>query len=307
MIPTTRKRTLTLEAPGSPGHPAHVSAASGLVRAGDWLYVVADDSLHLAVFPATGDAPGHRVRLFPGELPEGPVERKAAKPDLEALCRLGPSPAFVHGALLALPSGATPTRRKAAVLPLNADGTLTGDTRTVDCTALYVQLERELTALDVEGAAVAGKRLRLLNRGNGRGGVDALVDLDLDRVLGSVDTGLLGPEAVRTVRRWELGEAQGVRLSFTDASALPDGRVVFTATAEATADRVADGPVKGSAVGVLAPDGTPIYLDAVDAPVKLGGVDARVEKGRVVVLLVADADDPSAPAPLLEALLPVVG
>lgn len=307
MIPTTRRRTLTLAAPEAPGRPAHVSAASGLVRAGDWLYVIADDALHLAVFPATGDAPGRAVRLFPGELPEAPAERKAAKPDLEALCRLGPSAAFAHGALLALPSGSTPARRRASVLPLNADGTLAGAPRTVDCTSLYVQLERELVALNVEGAAVAGKRLRLLNRGNGEGGVDALVDLDLDRALGSLDAGVLGPEAVRTVRRWELGEAHGVRLSFTDASPLPDGRVVFTATAEASRDRVADGPVMGSAVGVLAPDGTPVYLDAVDAPVKLEGVDARVEGGRVHVLLVADADDPAVPAPLLEAALPVPG
>ena len=34
MIPTTRRRTLTLAAPEAPGRPAHVSAASGLVRAG---------------------------------------------------------------------------------------------------------------------------------------------------------------------------------------------------------------------------------------------------------------------------------
>ncbi|MFP2900373.1 hypothetical protein [Corallococcus sp. 4LFB] len=50
-----------------------------------------------------------------------------------------------------------------------------------------------------------------------------------------------------------------------------------------------------------------MYLDAVDVPVKLEGVDARVEGGRVHVLLVADADDPSVPAPLLEAALPVPG
>ncbi|RKH34767.1 hypothetical protein D7Y13_03285 [Corallococcus praedator] len=302
MIVTTPRRTLTLTDP-----PGHVAAASGLVRVGDWLYVVADDALHLAVFPATGDAPGHSVRLFPGELPDEHSARKAAKPDLEALCRLGPSAAFAHGALLALPSGSTPVRRRASVLPLNADGTLAGPPRTVDCTGLYVQLERELVALNVEGAAVTGRFLRLLNRGNGEGGVDALVDLDLDRVLGGVDAGALGPAAVRTVRRWELGEANGVRLSFTDASALPDGRVVFTATAEDSRDRVADGPVKGSAVGVLAPDGTPVYLDAVDAGVKLEGVDARVERGRIHLLLVADADDPSVPAPLLEAVLPVPG
>ncbi|MCP3099015.1 hypothetical protein LZ198_09030 [Myxococcus sp. K15C18031901] len=307
MIRTTLRRTLTLEAPEAPGRPAHVSAASGLVRAGDWLYVVADDSLHLAVFPARGDAPGRQVRLFPGELPEEASARKAAKPDLEVLCLLGPLGGAPHGALLALPSGSTPTRMRGALLPLDASGTLSGPARTVDCSALYLQLAREFGSLNIEGAAVVGGRLRLLQRGNGDAGVDALVDLDRERVLRAVEVGALGPEVLRTTRRWELGRAGGIRLSFTDASPLPDGRLVFTAAAEDTRDAYADGAVAGSAIGVLAPDGTPMFLDGVDAKVKLEGVDAWVEQGRVHVLLVADADDPTVAAPLMEAALDVAG
>lgn len=306
MIRTTQRRTLTLETPEEPGRPAHVSAASGLVRAGAWLYVVADDALHLAVFPAAGDAPGRSVRLFPGELPAEPVARKAAKPDLEALCLLGPLADAPHGALLALPSGSAETRRRGALLPLNADGTLAGAVREVDFTALYAQLSRELGPLNIEGAAVVGAgRLRLLHRGNGAMGEDALIDLDLERTRRGLEVGALGPDVVRTTQRWELGRAGGVRLSFTDASPLPDGRLVFTAAAEDTRDAYADGVVTGSAVGVLAPDGTPVFLDAVDAKVKLEGVDARVEGGRVHLLLVADADDPAVAAPLLEAVLDV--
>jgi hypothetical protein len=94
-----------------------------------------------------------------------------------------------------------------------------------------------------------------------------------------------------------------VRLSFTDASPLPDGRIVFTAAAEDTRDAYADGPVAGSAVGMLAPDGSPLFLDAVDAKVKLEGVSAHMELGRIHLLLVVDADDPAVPAPLLEAVL----
>ncbi|MBU8895753.1 hypothetical protein KRR26_09065 [Corallococcus sp. M34] len=305
MIRTTRRRTLTLASPESPGRAAHVSAASGLVRVGSWLHVVADDSLCLAVFPLHGDSPGQLARLFPGELPEAPGPRKAAKPDLEALCALGPLSFAPQGALLALPSGSTPRRRRGAVVPLAADGSLAGEPRTVDCTALYAQLEREFGVLNIEGAALAGPRLRLLNRGNGEGGVDALVDLDAERLHRAVETGALGPEVVRTTRRWELGHAGGVRLSFTDAAPLPDGRMVFTAAAEDSRDAVADGRVTGSAVGLLAPDGTPLFLDGVDVPVKLEGVDARVEGGRIHLLLVADADDPTVAAPLLEAVLPV--
>jgi hypothetical protein len=61
--------------------------------------------------------------------------------------------------------------------------------------------------------------------------------------------------------------------------------------------------VAGSAVGLLAPDGSPLFLDAVDVKVKLEGVSARVEGGRVHLLLVADADVTALPAPLLEAVL----
>ncbi|HZI14171.1 MAG TPA: tetratricopeptide repeat protein [Myxococcus sp.] len=132
----------------------------------------------------------------------------------------------------------------------------------------------------------------------------ALVDLDFERVVRALETGHpLGPETVRTVKRWELGRAGGVRLTFTDASPLPDGRMVFTAAAEDTQNAYLDGPVTGSAVGLLAPDGTPLFLDAVDAKVKLEGVSASLQHGRVHLLLVADADDPAVAAPLLEAVL----
>ena len=86
MLRLTQRRTLTL-APAGPGQPGHVSAASGLVRVGPWLHVVADDALLLATFPLEGEGPGALSRLLPGELPEEPAARKALKPDFEALCR----------------------------------------------------------------------------------------------------------------------------------------------------------------------------------------------------------------------------
>ncbi len=42
MITTHLKRTLTLNS----GNPLHLSAASGMVLVGDYLYVVADDENH---------------------------------------------------------------------------------------------------------------------------------------------------------------------------------------------------------------------------------------------------------------------
>jgi hypothetical protein len=304
MLRLTQRRTLTLQAPEIPGGEPHVSAASGLVRTGNQVHVVADDSLHLATFALEGNAPGTLLRLFPGELPPDAKARKALKPDLEALCLLRDLPGAPHGALLAVPSGSTAVRMKGALVPLAEDGRPTGQVREVDFTHLYAQLTRELGPLNVEGAALAGARLRLLNRGNGEVGADAVVDLDGGRVLRALEAGeALQPDVVRTVRRWDLGKAGNVRLSFTDAAPLPDGRIVFTATAEDTRDSYSDGAVMGSAVGVLAPDGTPMFLDGVDQKVKLEGVDARVERGRIHLLLVADADDPAVAAPLFETVL----
>src|SRR6185503_18389556 len=115
-----------------------------------------------------------------------------------------------HGALLAVPSGSTPARHLGAVLPLAADGTLVGPPRALDFTGVYTQLAREVGSLNIEGAAVVSGRLRLLQRGNGEHGVDALVDLDHERLVRALETDhSLGPDTVRTVQRWELGQAGG--------------------------------------------------------------------------------------------------
>ncbi|WP_426756465.1 DUF6929 family protein [Myxococcus sp. Y35] len=298
MIHLTVRRTLDLEAPVAPGRPSHVATASGLVRVGDWLYVVADEPLHLAAFPLQADAPGHGVELSANHQPEAPVSLKSSTPDLEVPCRTGPFNGAPHGALLMLPSGRAEGRRRGAVVPLGADGALAGDARPVDCTALYTQLSRELGPLCIAGAAQTGGLLRLLQRGSGDGGTDALVDLDAERVLRGLEAGALGPDVVRMTRRWELGQAGGMRLAFTAASPLPEGRLVFTATAGSAATTVG-----GSVVGMLAPDGSPLFLDAPAGTVVLTGVDARVERGRVQVLLLAVSEDGSAPARLLEATL----
>ena len=91
-----RRPAHDLEIPGGPqalGQPARASARavvpecgeSGLVRVHGRYCVVADDELHLGVFDVGSAAPLRLVRLFEGELPSDPVERKASKPDLEAL------------------------------------------------------------------------------------------------------------------------------------------------------------------------------------------------------------------------------
>ena len=101
-------RDLDLEEPSAPGRPAHVSAASGVARRGDFVYVIGDDELHLGVFRLSSNAPGRLRRVLGGELPDDHSERSSAKPDLEALTLLPPFESHPYGALLGLGSGSAP-------------------------------------------------------------------------------------------------------------------------------------------------------------------------------------------------------
>jgi hypothetical protein len=275
-----------------------VAAASGLVRVGDRLWVAADDELGLALYAAADARPLGRVPLWPGELPVDHAARKRAKPDVEALV-------VVEGAgVCALGSGSKPTRQRGACV--RGDGEIVR----FDLSSLHAALERALGAgqLNLEGAAVSGGWLRLLQRGNGAAGVNAVIDLDLGGVQAALAAGApWSDRLLRAIHPIELPRLDGVPLGFTDASPLPDGRLVFVAAAEAGADTYEDGACAGSAVGILSADGAPglVRLVRVATRAKLEGVHAEVgAAGALQLLLVADADDPAIPSDLFAATLP---
>lgn len=297
MIHARPVRELVTEAAGE---RRAVSAASGLVRAGGFLYVIADDEHELAVFDADRDIPGRLVRFREGALPEDAAGRKRAKPDLEALALLPPNGAHEHGALLALGSGSRPQRRSGVLCGLDAGGAIAGEATPVDLTQLYVALDAHIPDLNLEGAAAVGDRLLLFQRGNGRAGVNAVVELSLAHALRDLTLGGLTVAGLASIRRHELGEVGGARLCFTDGASLLGDRVVFTAVAEAGEDTYADGACVGAAVGVLDAHGELAWLEPLEPLVKVEGVTPW----RGELLLVADADDRDSPSPLLAAPLP---
>jgi len=303
MIRVTKLRELTLRAPASPERHRHLSAASGLVLAGDFLYVVADDENHLGVFPATGDAAGELIEILPGQLPAIRKERKARKPDFEVLTRLPPFPDYPGGALLALASGSKRNRRTGVLLSLDAHGAVIGTPRAIALSGVFELLERQFPGLNIEGAVVVGERLRLLHRGSKRHPKSASIDLSLPDVLhavgssDSVDARLLG------TRSFDLGTIGGIPLAFTDGTALPDGALVFTAVAEDSVDSYADGSCSGAAVGIADRDGRVRFLEPLDANHKVEGIDAQIEGDVIRLLLVTDADEENIPASLLTAVI----
>lgn len=305
MIRPTKVRDLTLIAASSPERHPHVSAASGLVRAGAFLYVVADDEGQLAVFPATGDKPGALTALLPGLLPTAKAERKARKPDFEALTRLPPFPGSPSGALLALGSGSTPNRRIGALLSVGSSGEIVGAPRSIDCADVYVALERDVPALNIEGAVVVLDRLRLLHRASRNAARSAFIDLALAGVLQSLASSTpVDPAMIAGVHFVDLGSVNGVPLGFTDGAALPDGWLVFAAVAEDAANPYEDGPCVGAAIGLADPAGRVRWMDRLDATVKVEGIDAQVENRDIRLMLVTDADEERIPASLLTAVVP---
>jgi hypothetical protein len=300
MLGARKLRELTIDREG-PGRD-YVSSASGLVRAGETIYVVADDERGLGVFPAKGDAPGRLVPFLPGELPTDSAQRKSEKPDMEALALLPPAE-HAPGGLLALESGSKPNRRGGVLWSLDQRSALAGEPQRLDLTDLYLGLEVEIPDLNIEGATVAGDRLLLFQRGNGRAGVNAVIALDLITVMRELRDRVVSPAAVIGIRRHELGEANGVRLCFSDATALPGAGVLFTAVAEGGDDTYLDGACAGAAVGLLTPAGDVDWIMPLDPTAKVEGIEAHRTVAGTELLLVADPDDSDSPAPLLAASL----
>ena len=290
-------RTLSVEAGSHPRGLPFLSAASGLVRVRDRFYVVADDELHLGVFPVDSTAPLRLVRVLEGELPRSPKKRKAQKPDLECLLLLPASDEYPYGSLLALGSGSRANRFTGASLGLDARGDAAGPARQIPLEPLYADLVGRFDKLNIEGAFVVGDSLMLLQRGTGLG-LGASIRFDLAEVMewvGGRRTVALRPRVVRT---FDLGTVDGVPYAFTDGTALPDGSWVFSAVAEDRGDSYDDGPCVGAAIGVCGSDDTLQSLEALTPTRKVEGIEAQVSGATAVLSLVTDADDPGQAAEL---------
>jgi len=304
MISLVPIKTLTLSSPSHKHRHPHLSAASGLVQVGSWLYVVADDENHLGLFLRDGTDHGKLIPLFSGDLPLEHEERKAAKPDLEVLTHIPPSKKYPDGALLALGSGSKDARQRGAIISFNEQGEL-GAVEIIDLASLYHELKEEIGKINIEGAAIIEKHIILFQRGNKKNKLNATIRFPLKQFYQHVLTGDKKPkhklDAIITA--YELGEIDGVPLCFTDATPLPDGTIIFTAAAENTSDAYLDGQCMGSIIGLINSQGDLHSTMAIDKIVKAEGVEAQLVNNKVHLLLVTDADDATAPAQLYTAEL----
>ncbi|MBA2504863.1 MAG: hypothetical protein H0V29_02845 [Thermoleophilaceae bacterium] len=299
-------RELDLEEP-APGRAAHISAASGVARRGDFVYVIGDDELGLGVFRLSKEAPGALRPVLSGELSAEPDRRKKEKPDLEALTLLPPFTDRPFGSLLGLGSGSKPQRERGFVWGLAADGSLEGEPIELDLSPLYERLRESAPELNIEGASALGDRIWLFHRGNTEQGLNIVVDLPLTDFIDDVQRdGRIGCEGEVRTRVYELGELDGVPLTFSDATPLADELVVFTASAEPGSDpHGTDGEIRGSVVGMIDGDGQVNRLRTIDRKWKVEGVYASIDARVMDFLFVCDQDDPAAASPLLSAAMPL--
>ncbi|MFN3436892.1 MAG: DUF6929 family protein [Acidovorax sp.] len=288
----------------------HLSAASGLVRSGPTLYVVADDELHLGVFEDTVAAgaapgPGDLVRLLEGDLPPEAAPRKKAKPDFETLARLPALPGCPAGALLALGSGSTTNRETAVLLGLAGPGRLSGRTAIVSLSRLYAPLRKRFADLNIEGAWVADGHLHLLHRGNQSDARSACIRYDWSGIAPWLAGLQAQPPEIKNLQVLDLGSVDGVALSLTDGVPLEGGDWMFSAVAEDTRDSVADGACVASALGVVTADGNVRRLAHLYGAPKVEGIAVQREGNDWLVTMVTDPDDRAVASQLLACRIPL--
>jgi hypothetical protein len=304
MISLSPLKTLMLNKPSNEHRHPHLSAASGLVQYGSWLYVVADDENHLGVFNHNGAEPGALMPLFDDHLPLDHEQRKAVKPDLEVLALIPAAKKYPYGALLALGSGSKETRRQGVIIAFDQNGEL-DEVDIIDLSLLYGELKKELGKINIEGAVIVDKDIILFQRGNKKNKLNATIRFSLKQFYSYVfaDNDKHTEKLKAVITPYDLGNIQDVLLCFTDATQLPNGSIVFTAAAENTSDSYLDGTCMGSVIGIIDSQGKLHSIKPIDKTIKLEGVAAQVIEDKVILLLVSDADDATIPAQLYTAEL----
>ncbi|HXH30672.1 MAG TPA: hypothetical protein VNJ01_07650 [Bacteriovoracaceae bacterium] len=240
--------------------------------------MVADDDLHLWVYDRNWNNVGIHP-LLPGTLPPCNPERKAAKPDFEAM-------AYHSGYLWIFSSGSKKHRISGASVLLDGSGAYVSHAP-FDLKNLYGGLSKFIPELNIEGAVISEDELILFQRGNGESCLSGLVYLDLETFCQDMEKS--HAISFAAFKRFELitvGAVNDVPYSLTDA-VLHRGNLYFLAVAEATVSVVDDGKFMGAVLGKITSGADP-QLTVLDMPSKPEGICFTAEDH---FLLVTDDDD----------------
>lgn len=290
--------------------PAHVRAASGLSAFRECLAVIQDDANWLAFIDA--DQQVTAVPLPPSPAGERVFSKKRGnqddKYDLEACVTV------VSGGeseLVGFSSGSRAERDWVLRVRDPGEGA-EFEAEFVAAPAFYAAMRDDKAfsgaGLNIEGAlSLDHDRIRLFQRGNadacdGFDPVDATGEFSWAALCRHLDDpDLHTPPAIENIRTYDLGTLQGVRLTFSDAEHLGEGRVLFSASAEVPGT----GEIKGSVLGIIESDGQARWThltDKNDLPFK-GKIEGLTldasNRGRVYFVI--DDDDEDTPSRIFHA------
>ncbi|MFA5937906.1 MAG: hypothetical protein WC809_01010 [Sinimarinibacterium sp.] len=264
-----------------------VRAGSALLSLDDCLLAVQDDAWCVAWIALPGLS--ITLQVLGGD---GAPLSKAEKPDFEAALRTHDGDVYLLG------SGSKRNRRTLARIGPDRRVTLREAPELYDGIQTALGLEQRP---NIEAAVVDDRQLRLFHRGAGAA-PSACVDLPLSN--------LDGGSFQLLARHWfQLGELDGVALHFTDAVSSGSGRSLFLAAAERTDDAFADGPVAGSAVGLIDGYGQALnvrwtrLLERDGQPSRRKGEGLVVDRDGRSAWVLTDPDHPDRPAELCRVVL----
>ena len=269
-----------------------VPSGSALEMVNDRVYIISDDARYIYQFVEETSLLRDSIRLVHLADKDGRIS-KPLKPDYE-----GAISAKVLGkdCLIAFGSGSLRPQRDSALL-VSVD---TGFQKVVALEALYAAMRKEAGISDkdfnIEAAALYENRLLLINRGSNH-----VFSMDWTLTLKH----LLEAAPVPSISAFSitLPKTDDYPTGISGACFLNARQVLFSASAEATTNWIADGEVLGSYVGVLKLDeagkpqlqGIAPVLTEAGKPVKdkVEGISTYgpEENGVLTLLCIVDNDD----------------
>ena len=220
---------------------SELSSGSGLAIADDMIWMVGDD-VGYVVKSTVGDTDFCRIKLY-----ENASEKRMEKPekhDLEA-CIIGKIDQeqllFVFGS-----GGISPHREMVFALNLeNTDKRFKWSTKTL-YSAIRNKKGLKENELNIEGAALAGDKLVLFNRG--KNFIILMKWNQFVEYLLQEDAHNLPPFNIIDV---ELPVVNDIQIGFSGACAINENELLFTSSREETNDFITDGAIRGSYIGIL--------------------------------------------------------
>lgn len=260
-----------------------ISAASGLIRVEKNFYIVADDENFMAIYDLEIKK-GEVFLIFNDVLPEEKKLRKKLKKDFESLVYLPK-----RDEILIVPSGSTENRMIGALM--NTNGKFL---KSFDFESFYKSLLSSLPELNIEGAVVLDEDLILFQRGNGFLGQNALIKVNLNRLM---DESSCEHQIVSV----DLGSMEGVPLSFTDAT-LAGKNILFLSAAEASESTYLDGDFNGAVLGIIDTAGRILAQKSLQIDSKPEGI--CIDADRKHFYLVTDDDDRKKASKFFKGVIP---